>query len=79
MGCPHRSPVGERAAAGTGDLPCQQLDDAVVLSVVVRFHDSVSVVDRSSTGRYTEKAGHASFRRTRSCSKERSETIKESL
>jgi len=33
----------ERVAAGTGDLPGQQLDDAVVLSVVVRFHDSVSV------------------------------------
>ena len=33
----------ERVAAGTGDLPGQQLDDAVVFSVVVRFHDSVSV------------------------------------
>ena len=38
----HRQ-LGERAAAGTGDLPSQQLDDAVVHSVVVRFHDSVSV------------------------------------
>jgi hypothetical protein len=41
--CLHPSPVGKRAAAGTGDLPGQQLDDAVVLSVVARVHDSVSV------------------------------------
>ncbi len=48
MGCLHPSPVGERATAGTCDLPGLQLDDPVVLSVVVRFHDSVSVVDRSA-------------------------------
>ena len=36
-------PVGKRAAAGAADLIRQQLDDAVVLTVIVRFDDPVFV------------------------------------
>ena len=38
--CFHPSPVGERAAAGAADLVRQQLDDAVVFAIVVRFDDA---------------------------------------
>ena len=39
----HPAPVGERTAARPADLPGQQFDDAVVLTVVVRFDDAVFV------------------------------------
>jgi hypothetical protein len=38
----HRQ-LGSGLLPGTGDLSGQQFDDAVVFSVVVQFHDSVSV------------------------------------
>ena len=39
----HPAPVGERTAARPADLPGQQFDDVVVLTVVVRFDDPVFV------------------------------------
>ena len=41
--CFHPSPVGERAAAGSADLIRQQLDDAVVFAIIVRFDDPILV------------------------------------
>lgn len=39
----HPAPVGKRAAARPADLPGQQFDDAVVLTIVMRFDDAVFV------------------------------------
>jgi hypothetical protein len=39
----HPSPVGKRSAAGTADLIRQQLDDAIVLTIIVRFDDAIFI------------------------------------
>lgn len=39
----HPTPVGQRTAAGAADLIRQHLDHAILLAVIVRFDDAVSV------------------------------------